>query len=300
MPLPLIPALIIAGSVLTGGAGGAMTVNAVSRVKEAERRYKRRRNAYEEAEARYTKSRKAADTAFERLGKCRLEAVVTLGQAVDFLKRARLKDRELFENVEITPEHLEAWEGASANAVDVLTGLGKGGAAGAAAAAAAYGLVGKLAAASTGTAISMLSGAAAKSATLAWLGGGSLAAGGGGVALGTAVLGGIVAGPALLVVGFFASAKAEEAETQVAEAIAEMDIAEMKMEQQLAVLKVILQRVDELHTATDQVDRALQALLETSSVDRMEDVYAVARTAKALADLLDVAILDEDGNLLTY
>src|SRR5690606_4880872 len=98
----------------------------------------------------------------------------------------------------------------------------------------------------------------------------------------------------LLVVGFFASAKAEEAETQVAEAIAEMDIAEMKMEQQLAVLKVILQRVDELHSATDQVDRALQALLETSSVDRMEDVYAVARTAKALADLLDVAILDED------
>ncbi len=42
--------------------------------------------------------------------------------------------------------------------------------------------------ASTGTAISALSGAAAQSAALAWLGGGALAAGGGGVSAGTALL----------------------------------------------------------------------------------------------------------------
>ena len=48
--------------------------------------------------------------------------------------------------------------------------------------------VGALATASTGTAISSLSGAAATNATLAWLGGGSLAAGGGGIAAGTVVL----------------------------------------------------------------------------------------------------------------
>lgn len=55
--------------------------------------------------------------------------------------------------------------------------------------------------ASTGTAIASLSGAAASSATLAWIGGGSLAAGGMGVAGGTAILTGIVALPALLAVG---------------------------------------------------------------------------------------------------
>lgn len=48
-------------------------------------------------------------------------------------------------------------------------------------------------AASTGTAISTLSGAAATNATLAWLGGGALAAGGGGTAAGTALL--AMAGP---------------------------------------------------------------------------------------------------------
>jgi len=47
--------------------------------------------------------------------------------------------------------------------------------------------------ASTGTAISSLSGAAMESASLAWIGGGALSAGGGGMAAGSAVLG--LAGP---------------------------------------------------------------------------------------------------------
>ncbi|MDF5718281.1 MAG: hypothetical protein PUP93_31545 [Rhizonema sp. NSF051] len=49
--------------------------------------------------------------------------------------------------------------------------------------------------ASTGTAISTLSGAAATNAMLAWFGGGAIAAGGGGMALGAAVLGGITVLP---------------------------------------------------------------------------------------------------------
>ncbi|MEX0171149.1 hypothetical protein [Streptomyces sp. LMG1-1-1.1] len=67
--------------------------------------------------------------------------------------------------------------------------------------------VGAFATASTGTAISGLSGAAATSAVLAWLGGGSLAAGGGGIAAGTLVLGGIAAAPVLLAAGGFISWK---------------------------------------------------------------------------------------------
>jgi hypothetical protein len=51
-----------------------------------------------------------------------------------------------------------------------------------------------LASASTGTAISSLSGAAATNALLAFLGGGAVSSGGGGIAAGTIVLGGITAG----------------------------------------------------------------------------------------------------------
>ena len=58
---------------------------------------------------------------------------------------------------------------------------------------AAMGIATTFGVASTGTAISTLSGAAATNAALAWLGGGALAAGGGGMAAGSAFLG--LAGP---------------------------------------------------------------------------------------------------------
>lgn len=87
----------------------------------------------------------------------------------------------------------------------------------------AYGAAQVLAVASTGTAIASLSGAAATNATLAFFGGGSLATGGLGMAGGTVVLGGLVAGPALLVLGLVAGNAAkknlEKAYTNQAEAV---------------------------------------------------------------------------------
>ena len=61
--------------------------------------------------------------------------------------------------------------------------------------------------ASTGTAISSLSGAAATNATLAQLGGGALSAGGLGMAGGQAVLTGLTAAPLLWLKGFFLISK---------------------------------------------------------------------------------------------
>lgn len=79
-----------------------------------------------------------------------------------------------------------------------VLGSGAGAAVGAGAATATYLTVAGIATASTGAAISGLSGAAATSATLAAIGGGSLAAGGLGIAGGTAVLTGIVALPVVV------------------------------------------------------------------------------------------------------
>ena len=67
-----------------------------------------------------------------------------------------------------------------------------GGLAGAAAGVATVSFAAAVGTASTGTAISTLSGAAANSAALAWLGGGAASAGGGGVAVGACVVGGVV------------------------------------------------------------------------------------------------------------
>ena len=295
MPLPII--LIGIGAAASALGGGAMILNASDRIKNAKEHYDRRLRQYRNTERRYKDWRKKADAKFSTLGTRRLKALTTLGQAVDFLKKAKIRDRDLEQRLKITPQKLAEWEGASVQAAEVLGGLTSSGAAGVSTAAGVYGLVGTLGTASTGTAIGTLSGAAAKSATLAWLGGGSLAAGGGGVAAGTIVLGGLVVGPAALVAGFFASSKAEKVETEVEEKIAEMDIAEAQIEQQLAVVKIVLRRVDEVYEATDKTDQALQRLLDRSSSASLGDAYKVARTAKALGELLDVTFVDRNGNI---
>ena len=294
MPLPII--IGIGAAVVSAIGGGAMMLSASDRIKNAKEHYDRRLRQYRNTERRYKDWRKKADAKFSTLGTRRLEALTTLGRAVDFLKKAKIRDRDLEQRLKITPQKLAEWEGASVQAAEVLGGLTSSGAAGVSTAAGVYGLVGTLGTASTGTAIGTLSGAAAKSATLAWLGGGSLAAGGGVVA-GTVVLGGLVVGPAALVAGFFASSKAEKVETEVEEKIAEMDIAEAQIEQQLAVVKIVLRRVDEVYEATDKTDQALQRLLDRSSSASLEDAYKVARTAKALGELLDVTFVDRNGNI---
>lgn len=100
----------------------------------------------------------------------------------------------------------------------------KGAGAGISTALGTWALVGTFGTASTGTAISTLSGAAAANATLAWLGGGSLASGGLGMAGGTAVLGGIVLIPAVVIMGAFshlsANKKIKEIEEATAKALA--------------------------------------------------------------------------------
>ena len=110
------------------------------------------------------------------------------------------------------PKHqLEKIESYAMSAVGVLGTIAGAGAAGAAAGFAVYGGVMALGAASTGTAISALSGAAATKATLAAIGGGSLATGGLGIAGGTAILGAAVAAPVLAIAGWAYDSYGEEA-----------------------------------------------------------------------------------------
>lgn len=118
-----------------------------------------------------------------------------------------LQDDDMTEDTTQDPEaqaafRLRAWSHGVASVLAGGASVAVGGAAGAAVGgAAAYGTfmaAVSLGTASTGAAISGLSGAAATNAALALLGGGTLAAGGAGVAGGTMLLTAIVATPALL------------------------------------------------------------------------------------------------------
>ncbi len=74
----------------------------------------------------------------------------------------------------------------------------------------AYTGVGMLASTAGGVAIAELSGVAATNATLAWLGGGELSVGGFGMVGGMAVFGGLVAGPALAILGAMSADEMKE------------------------------------------------------------------------------------------
>ena len=122
-------------------------------------------------------------------------------------------------------------------------------------------------AASTGAAISGLSGAAATNATLAWLGGGSLASGGLGMAGGTAVLGGVVAGPVLLVMGYLAAGKSEQALTQAHKHSAELEKAAEQLKNTGVALDALDQRAKELAYILEALDERFNS--EANRVSRM-------------------------------
>ncbi|GAA7960019.1 hypothetical protein HpMS29_07510 [Helicobacter pylori] len=94
----------------------------------------------------------------------------------------------------------------------------------------AYTGVGMLASTAGGVAIAELSGVAATNVTLAWLGGGALSVGGFGMVGGMAVLGWLVAGPALAILGAISAdemkekpEKAKAYHSQVEEAVKKTD-----------------------------------------------------------------------------
>jgi hypothetical protein len=144
-------------------------------------------------------------------------------------------------------------DGIGALSAGALTGIGAGG------------LASSIGIASTGTAISSLSGVAATNATLAWLGGGSLAAGGMGVAGGTAILGGAIAGPVIAVMGYAYAKKSEVALTEAFKKESEVREAIAQVENGTVVIKAIGARVNEVTQATNSLfeifSDALQELI---------------------------------------
>jgi hypothetical protein len=123
--------------------------------------------------------------------------------------------------------------------------------------------------ASTGTAISTLSGAAATNAALAWLGGGTLAAGGGGMAAGEAFLalagpvGWAIAGVALITSGiFFWKIKSDQKHIEdVFKAISERDVKSYS----LAIVE-LNERIERIIDENEKLNDAIRRI-ETFGLD---------------------------------
>lgn len=204
MPLPFI----IGGlAVAAGAAGIGSGVRGGMKMKDANDTMKSAQEKQEKAIARFEDYNHKATAVMDKLGKQELSILSSFEQFSDLIEK--IQGRPEFKKYSKDGIDLPEYEAEELKKVSTGAGVLLGGVSGAvagtaggfAAAGATTSAVMALGTASTGAAISSLSGVAATNATLAALGGGALTAGGGGMALGSAVLGGATLGVGLLVGG---------------------------------------------------------------------------------------------------
>ena len=230
MPVPLI---------IIGGAAAVSIGSTIHSTLKARKWKKLHGEALESCKTTEARTKSAANSfnaQAEGFGKFRVSSMEHLERAAEFLQKAKVKHRDFEDlNASIPEVPLLHWKELH-HATMKSIGIGTAGIAGGAGAATAtvaglYQAAGVFGVASTGTRIASLTGAAAHSARMAWLGGGALSAGGAGMSGGLAALG-TGASVAALPIGLGAAGwgqwKAHQLKGKVEEALREFAKAEAK------------------------------------------------------------------------
>lgn len=311
MPIPFIIGGI---ALVAAGAGIKKGMDASSKNNEAEEIVENAQDRFANAQKRLENERERLNAELNEFATLKLSVFTTeIKILISLVKKCKDAKSELSsENINFTKEEIAQLENSVSNSLEISSGLGKGIASGALTAIGAYGSVGMLATASTGTAIGSLSGVAATNATLAWLGGGSLAVGGGGMAMGAAVLGGMVAGPLIAITGFVMDSKAEKNLTEAYEFESEIDIGIEKIDYAITEYHSIYQYIDELSIVIhqfrehfNQINNNLNRVglgLKTkrffgvSKVCEEKEFEQLLVIGKNLKIVLDISLMDKDGN----
>lgn len=256
----------------------------------------------------------------EDFGKVRLEALHnTVGKFLSYLdklnQKAKSKEYDFLKEIDISYDEIQEMKKVDMKASDALKVAAVGGGFAAIALAGTGPLVTSavtaFATASTGTAISSLSGAAATNAVLAWLGGGSIAAGGGGMAAGAATLAAITTAAttsvAIIAIGTLASAFYARKNTEATKYLAEIQEWAEQVKASWIVIGGIKQRVLELQGLTQQLEsksldslQKLGDIVESFDANNVEHTKVFQQSAimiKSMSELAQVPILDNDGNL---
>ncbi|MFN3049742.1 MULTISPECIES: hypothetical protein [Pseudomonas] len=316
MPIPLIIGAVAAAAGIYGAAKGVSGAMDHSNAKDINNDA---RSLVDSANLKVEEQRKATNAVLEDYGQRKLRAFN--GVVAEFIETfERLKNIELSQSPELDKLNAGDFSNKTLTGLrqdyqalkDAGLGLGAGMGGGAALAFGAYNGTMLLATASTGTAISSLGGVAATNATLAWLGGGSLAAGGYGMAGGMMVLGGIVAGPALAIFGHVLGNKGEEALNNARSNLEQARTINDQAELMAGKLRTIEQITSMANTTFSKISSQLRRtvgelkkIIENNGVDyrtfsdeSKEVVFRSVKFAQLLKAMIDTAILDQDGNLV--
>lgn len=183
----------------------------------------------------------------------------------------------------------------SQHAQQIMLGGGAGALGGATLAFGAWGLAGMVGTASTGTAIGTLSGVAATNATLAWLGGGAMSAGGLGVTGGAAVLGGLAVIPAAVVAMYFGQNQAKQKLNEARDFRDNVEVFVAEINSYIAQLAEVnkgAQLLNEVITSLDTVVKIQSAKMKEAIGQTVDEV-------ERLQSVLAFELVAEDGTLQT-
>lgn len=256
----------------------------------------------------------------EEYAKIKISTInLTVRVFIEYLKKIEQKYKgrgyDVLKSIDIKAEDVAEMEDLSISSINLAKGAVGSAAIGTIALfgtkAAVVSGVTALASASTGTAISSLSGAAATNAVLAFLGGGSLASGGGGIAAGAIVLGGITAGAfasvGALTGGILLSAHGSKALTRAKKYSAEVDKAVATLEKSWVAMEGIMERVKELKGLTLQLEkRAIEELdrfkpfvedFDTKNKRHLEMFQKSGLLIRSIGEIVNTSILDENGDV---
>nr|UOP04513.1 hypothetical protein LVJ77_09555 [Conchiformibius kuhniae] len=252
-----LPFILGAAALAAAGYGAKKGYDGYQDKSRADEIVKDAQTKYEGAKQAYDTQNQYTNQDLESLGTLQLKIGSDFGEfrkladkLLDKINQSR-SGKDLAINV---PQHrLEAIKRLELSATTYLGQVVGAGVGGAAAAYAVYGGVMAFAAASTGTSIATLSGAAATNAALAAIGGGSLAAGGLGMAGGTVILGGVVAAPVLAIAGWAYASYAEEALDKARESREQVDSAVKKMAACVTTLRRTSRYVQKVQSVTQRI-----------------------------------------------
>jgi hypothetical protein len=307
MPI-FVPILLGSVAIAAGGYGAKKSYDGVSHLRRAREVRDRAKGRHERAVAATERARDQTAAVARSYDEVKLRVVRdTIGSFLALLEKLRQKGRldgvDLFDRIEVSPSEVRDYEIAHLVATGTVGGAAKAVAAGAAASQGATMLVTTYASASTGTAIVGLSGAAAQNATLAWLGGGSLASGGWGMAGGGMVLGGLAIGPAIMVGGCALSSVGTKAYTAAVDYQRQVNNAAQTLQTARSVMKRVQKRFRELSRVLDALDVRARAAIVSVDPDHFDlhderhltEFRAAHSLVKSLGEVLRSPVLGDDG-----
>ncbi|BAY97257.1 hypothetical protein NIES37_11950 [Tolypothrix tenuis PCC 7101] len=307
----MIPIILGAAALATGAIGAVKGAEGIGNMNQAKEIGEKAQKLYESHIRQLKIVWENTNKTAEEYGELQIDVKVqTIGRFVAFIERIGQRgsqnDRQFLAGIkEISIQQIQEYRITAVEAEEIYKGFASAAGAGATAGAGAVGLAysfGTVAVPqlfglfSTQVAISQLSGVAALQGTVSFLGGGGMAVGG-------AVLGGVALGPALAVGGFMLAGKGEEALTKAREYEAKINTEIAKIEIVRDFLPQVRRRIIELSRLVENLNyHAILSLnaLESLPFDRNRDAgkfQKVALLIKALAEIMKTPILDAEGQL---